>query len=41
MTAILDNVLAHWVLSFHRAMPGPGALTVEWLTMTLGAVFLD
>jgi hypothetical protein len=27
--AILDNVVAHWILRMHRAVPGPHALQVE------------
>lgn len=38
--AILDNVVVHWWLGLHRAVPGPNALTVEWLLIGLGAVLL-
>ena len=36
--AVLDNVLAHWVLELHRAIPGPYALHVEWSLVILGAL---
>jgi uncharacterized membrane protein len=38
--AILDNVVAHWLLGLHRAVPGPHALTVEWSLIGLGAVLV-
>lgn len=34
--AILDNVVVHWLLGWHRAVPGPHALTVEWSLIALG-----
>jgi uncharacterized membrane protein len=38
--AILDNVVVHWLLRLHRAVPGPHALAVEWSVIALGAVLL-
>jgi uncharacterized membrane protein len=29
MLGILDNVLFHWILQLHRAVPGPSALPIE------------
>lgn len=37
---IVDNVVAHWLLGLHRAMPGPAADIVEPLLVALGAVLL-
>lgn len=28
---VIDNILVHWVLGLHRAIPGKHALTVEIL----------
>jgi hypothetical protein len=36
--AILDNVVVHWLLGLHRAVPGPNALAVEWFLIAVGAV---
>jgi uncharacterized membrane protein len=36
--AVVDNILAHWVLGLHRAVPGPYALHVEWTLVIVGAV---
>lgn len=38
--AILDNIVVHWLLGLHRAVPGSDALTVEWFLIALGAVLL-
>jgi hypothetical protein len=38
--AILDNIVVHWLLGLHRAVPGPDGLTVEWFLIALGAVLL-
>lgn len=38
--AILDNVVVHWILGLHRAVPGPDALAIEWFLIALGAVLL-
>jgi uncharacterized membrane protein len=38
--AIVDNVVAHWLLGLHRAIPGPGAVYVEVGLVILGAVLL-
>jgi uncharacterized membrane protein len=29
LLGIVDNVVFHWMLELHRAVPGPDALTVE------------
>ncbi len=28
---VVDNVVVHWILRLHRAVPGEHALAVEWL----------
>jgi uncharacterized membrane protein len=38
--AILDNVVVHWLLGLHRAVPGPNALLVEWCLIALGAALV-
>jgi uncharacterized membrane protein len=38
--AIIDNVVAHWLLGLHRAVPGPAADVVEPLLVVLGAILL-
>jgi uncharacterized membrane protein len=38
--AIIDNVVAHWLLGLHRAVPGPAADVVEPLLVGLGAILL-
>ena len=38
--AILDNVVAHWMLGLHRAVPGPWAGPVEVSLVALGALLL-
>jgi uncharacterized membrane protein len=35
---IADNVLVHWVLKLHRAIPGEHALTVEILLVAGGGI---
>ena len=36
--SVVDNVVAHWMLALHRAVPGPYALQVEWALVILGAL---
>ena len=36
--AVIDNILAHWILELHRAVPGPYALHVEWGLVAVGTV---
>jgi uncharacterized membrane protein len=36
--AVVDNIVAHWLLGLHRAVPGPYALHVEWGLIVAGAV---
>jgi uncharacterized membrane protein len=38
--AIVDNVVAHWLLGLHRAVPGPDADAVEAGLVALGAALL-
>jgi uncharacterized membrane protein len=38
--AIVDNVVAHWLLGLHRAIPGPWADVVEAGLVVLGAGML-
>jgi uncharacterized membrane protein len=38
--AIVDNVVAHWLLGLHRAIPGPHALPAEIGLIVLGAGLL-
>jgi uncharacterized membrane protein len=40
LIAILDNVVAHWILQLHRAIPGPHPEPVEAALVVLGAVLL-
>jgi uncharacterized membrane protein len=35
--AVVDNVIAHWLLDLHRAIPGPYALHVEIALIAIGA----
>ena len=35
---VLDNVVAHWLLGLHRAVPGPYALHVESALVLVGVV---
>jgi uncharacterized membrane protein len=35
--AVIDNVVAHWLLGLHRAVPGPAANVVEPLLVVVGA----
>lgn len=37
---IIDNVVFHWTLELHRAIPGPHALTVEVVLVILSAGLL-
>jgi uncharacterized membrane protein len=34
---ILDNIVVHWLLQLHRAVPGPHALEVELSLLALSA----
>ena len=38
--AIVDNLVAHWLLGLHRAVPGPWAFPVEVGLVVLGAGLL-
>ncbi len=38
--AIVDNVIAHWLLGLHRAIPGPWVGAVEVGLIVLGAGML-
>ncbi len=38
--AIVDNVVAHWLLGLHRAIPGPLAIPVEIGLVMLGLAML-
>ena len=38
--AIVDNVVAHWLLGLHRAVPGSWAFPVEVGLVVLGAGLL-
>lgn len=37
---ILDNVVFHWLLELHRAIPGPHALKVELALVAASVVLL-
>ncbi len=37
---IVDNIVFHWILEFHRAVPRPHALTVEVGLVIVGAGLL-
>ena len=37
---VVDNVVVHWVLGLHRAVPGPYALEVELALVALSAGLL-
>jgi uncharacterized membrane protein len=37
---VLDNVVFHWILELHRAIPGPHALTVEVVLVIVSAGLL-
>ena len=37
---IVDNVVAHWLLGLHRAVPGPYATLVEVILVVLSAGLL-
>lgn len=38
--AVLDNVLFHWLLGLHRAVPGEHALEVEYALIGSGVILL-
>lgn len=37
---VVDNIVAHWLLSLHRAVPGPYAIPVEVTLVVLSAGLL-
>jgi uncharacterized membrane protein len=37
---ILDNAVVHWVLAFHRAVPGEHALAVDLVLVGISVVLL-
>ncbi len=37
---VFDNIVFHWILGFHRAIPGPHALIAELVLVGLGAVMI-
>jgi uncharacterized membrane protein len=37
---IVDNIVFHWILELHRAVPGPHALTVEAALVIVSAGLL-
>lgn len=39
--AIVDNILAHWLLGLHRAVPGAWAVYVEVGLVVLGTMLLS
>lgn len=39
-SAILDNIVTHWILGIHRVIAGPWAGPVEWVVLILGAAVL-
>ena len=38
---LFDNIVFHWLLALHRAIPGPHALTVEMVLVAVSAVLLS
>jgi uncharacterized membrane protein len=38
--AVLDNVVAHWLLGLHRAVPGPWAGPIEVGLVVLGTAMV-
>jgi uncharacterized membrane protein len=37
---IVDNIVVHWLLELHRAIPGPHATTVEVILIWISALLL-
>ena len=37
---VIDNVVIHWLLKLHRAIPGEHALTVELALVAMSVVLL-
>lgn len=37
---IIDNVIFHWLLGFHRTVPGPYALHVEIVIVIISTILL-
>lgn len=40
VTAVVDNVMVHWLLELHRAGPGEHALRIELALLALGIVLI-
>ncbi len=40
LLGILDNLISHWLLGLHRAVPEPHALSVEVALVALSSVLL-
>lgn len=40
VVAVVDNVVSHWILGLHRAVPGQAAAAVEAFLVVLGMVLL-
>jgi uncharacterized membrane protein len=40
VVAVVDNVVSHWILGLHRAVPGPAAAAVEASLVVLGVVLV-
>jgi uncharacterized membrane protein len=40
---IIDNVLFHWILQLHRAVPGPSAIVIELalVIVSFGVLLLE
>ncbi len=40
VVAVVDNVVSHWLLGLHRAVPGDAATAVEVFLVVLGVVLV-
>jgi uncharacterized membrane protein len=40
VVAVVDNVVSHWILGLHRAVPGQAAAAVEASLVVLGLVLV-
>lgn len=40
MIAIVDNIVSHWLLGLHRAVPGSAAGPVEVLLVVFGVILV-
>jgi hypothetical protein len=40
VVAVVDNVVSHWILGLHRAVPGQAAAAVEASLVVLGVVLV-